>query len=159
MLVEGFDNLPVIGIGVLFQKSRRGNHDPRRAIPALGRTFFDEFLLHPMPDIVFVQAFGGNDLGILELRDGANTAQDMLAVRQYRAGAALFEPAAKLRAGQTQMIAQDENQRRCRIGLNRLSLAVNLKRKFGHYRWVLIFLDWRGVLFQSCRCPSRSDTE
>ena len=91
-------------------------HDlPGRAIAALEGVALDEGGLQRMKLIALRQAFDGRDLAPLHERGEREARFHALAVHQHRAGAALAEAAAFLRAGEMQVLAQSVEQRGARI--------------------------------------------
>jgi hypothetical protein len=64
---------------------------------------------------------------LAEVRDRHHAGAHGRAVDKHRAGAALGEPAAELRAIELEVIAQHIEQRRVRLGLDRAGCTVHLQ--------------------------------
>ncbi len=62
MAVQCFMNVGLTGVTRTVQQRRCGNDNPRRAVSALGRTFFYENTLNIIAPFVFDQSFDGEDL-------------------------------------------------------------------------------------------------
>ena len=91
-------------------------HDlPGRAIAALERIALDEGGLQRVELVALGQAFDRRDLAAFHQGGERQAGLHALAVHQHRAGAALAEAAALLRAGQMQVLAQGVEQRGARI--------------------------------------------
>ena len=91
-------------------------HDlPGRAVAALEGVALDEGGLQRMKLLALRQAFDGRDLASLHESGERKARFHALAVHQHRAGAALAEAAAFLRAGEMQVLAQSVEQRGARI--------------------------------------------
>ena len=91
-------------------------HDlPGGAIAALEGVALDEGGLQRMELLALGEALDGRDLASLHKGGEREARFHALAVHQHRAGAALAEAAALLRAGQMQVLAQGIEQRGARI--------------------------------------------
>src|SRR2546421_7611982 len=84
-----------------------GRHDHAvAAIPALARLLLDERPLERMQPLGGAEPFDRRDVALGDARDRRHAGAHGLAVHQYRARAALREPAAELGAVQLEIVAQ-----------------------------------------------------
>src|SRR5215471_2231960 len=98
-------------VRIVKDQSFRAHQLPRSAEPALWPVVIDESLLQRIDLPVLCQSFYGHDgLAVHPNRELAARI-DRLAVQQDGAGAALAAVAADFRTGETQMIAQQFDQR------------------------------------------------
>src|SRR5947209_12367170 len=100
------------------------NH-ARRADAALRAARFDHRLLYGVQSLATGDALHGLNLRALNLREGDETTVDENSIDCDRARAALALAAALLRARQFQLLAQNVEQTRQRVGLKLDRLAVN----------------------------------
>ena len=115
-------------------------HDlPGRAIAALEGVALDEGGLQRMELVALRQALDGRDLAPLHEGSEREARFHALAVHQHRAGAALAEAAALLRAGQMQVLAQRIEQRGARIErqpmLGSVDAQHDIERSWAPRRW------------------------
>src|SRR5262249_11797105 len=103
-------------------QSERGEHDARRADPALGADLVEDRLLER---VRAAQALDRHDRGVLDLGDGDQARDDRLAVDQHGARAALAFAAALLRAGEPEVLAQHVEQALERVDVEHARLAVH----------------------------------
>ena len=117
-----------VGIGWLgfsFEKGC-GRHDHSRlAIAALRHLMLEPGLLHLGKLAIFFQAFDGLHFLFANCTDRINTRALGLAIDQHRAGAALRYTAAIFGAGEPQLLADCPEQRRRRIHIDRMLLAID----------------------------------
>ena len=122
---------PDLGFGrlrVALEQRLRAHHHAGDAVAALRRLLLDEGALHrtracsivPRPSTVVISRPSSSATGVTH----ENTA---LAVDHHRAGAALAEAAAELRAVQLEVVAQHVEQRRLGIGVDLVALAVDVE--------------------------------
>ena len=65
-----------LGSRVRFSNAVCGDNDPWRAVSALGRTFFYEYMLNFTAPFVFDQPLDGEDLATCELGHRSHAVQD-----------------------------------------------------------------------------------
>jgi hypothetical protein len=118
-------NLRVGGIRRLVEECLGGEHLPVLAEPTCGHLLVDPRLLNRMQLSVFRETFKGGDLDVLHLRHRPHARAHGFAVDQHGAGAALAQPAAKARAGQVKIVAEDVKKRRRGLDLDRVPLPVD----------------------------------
>src|SRR5712691_11747564 len=120
------------GVRILLEQ-RTGRHDlPRLAVAALRHVELRPGLLHRVRARAR-QPFDGDDLvGGLDAPDRHGAGAPHLAVDVHGAGAALRDTAAVLRAGQTDLLADDPQERRPGLHLHVADLAVDVE--FYHER-------------------------
>ena len=90
------------------QRDRRNDH-ARRADSALRRAMVEKSLFQPLGKRV-VEPFDGRDRASLDLTDGGQAGADGRAVDKHRAGAAIAGVAARLDAGDAEIVAQGARQ-------------------------------------------------
>ncbi len=126
MTLERLADLGIGRIGVLRQQRRRRHDHPARAVATLERLLGDERSLHRMRPLGRAEPGQGRDRGAVgETRQAAHAGEDRLAVDQHGASAALPEAATELRAEDPGVVAQAQQQRSRRIGLDRDRPAVH----------------------------------
>src|SRR5437016_856888 len=121
------DLLPRAGVA-LGDTGGAGHDLPRRAITALERIALDERRLERMEFVALRETLDRRDLAAFDERGERQAGLHALAVHADRAGAALPEAAALLRARQMQMLAQRIEQRRARIELQSVLAAVHAQQ-------------------------------
>src|SRR6266849_4895442 len=132
------------GVRILLEQ-RTGRHDlPRLAVAALRHVELRPGLLHRVRARAR-QPFDRD--GGLDAPDRHGAGALHLAVDMHRAGAALRDPAAVLRAGQADLLADDPQERRLGLHLHVADLAVDIE--FCHDRPPLT--RWRILTEKSCR--------
>ncbi len=117
-----------VGVGRLrFRlEERRHRHDHARlAIAALRHVVIDPRLLHLVQGLARGQALDRGDLAVAHCADwyGARAHRD--AVHVHGAGAALRDAAAVLGAGEADLLADHPEQRRGRVDVDLVRLAVD----------------------------------
>src|SRR3954463_7107313 len=120
--------LPQLGVGgfrVLIEKRFRRENHTAQAEPALSRLFLDERLLNGMRMLSGPKPFEGDDLRTIDSTDGCDTGADRSPAGKHRAGTALPQPAAELRPAQAKVVAEDVEQRRGGIDINRVTLSID----------------------------------
>ena len=115
----------------LHQIDRRHDH-AGRAEAALQAMMLAEGFLHRMKLAVLGEAFDRGDLGAVERNGERGAGLDRAAVHMHDAGAALAGVAAHMRAGQTQMLAQEFDQQRAAFDLATHALAIHLQGNCRH---------------------------
>src|SRR5262249_36144857 len=103
------DRLPNFGLGRVRVASQEGDarhHHPRRAVAALQAVLLPEAFLDRMELAAFFQSLDRADGAAVGLYRQHGARLDRFAVDDHRAGAAVRGVAADVRAGQTQLIAQ-----------------------------------------------------
>src|SRR5438876_5868133 len=108
------------------ERLRRHEH-PGSAVAALGRTLFGEGDLQRMEVLGTREAFDGRHLRIANEGGERQAREDRHAVDENGAGATLAELASVLRAGETELLAKDLEERVVRIRRDRPRLAVHAK--------------------------------
>src|SRR4051794_35621747 len=114
-------------VRVALEQIGRGHDHAVDAIAALRRLLFDEGGLQRMRILDRAETLNGRDLGLAEPPDRRHAGSRGDAVDQYRAGAALREPAAELGAVKLEIVAQNVKQRSVRLGIDRAGTAVDLQ--------------------------------
>ena len=89
----------------------------------------DEGLLQRMWGIDTAEPFERDDLAPFRQPDRQRAGAGRLAVDQYGAGAAFAEAAAEFRTAETEVVAQEEQQRRLGLAGNLMARAVDAKRE------------------------------
>src|SRR5206468_10051828 len=105
-------------------KRLRGQDDAAEAKAALRRLFVDECFLDRVRVVRSTQTFERRDFGAVDGAHRRHARPDRTAANDDGAGAALAEAAAKLRASKGEIVAQDVEQRRCRIDVQGVRAAV-----------------------------------
>src|SRR6267143_1643348 len=132
--LQKLSNLHLTRIRVSLQQTNAAHNHSRSAVGALERARIEKRLLHGVQASIFLKTFDGCDW----LSDG-RARRDLAGAprrspKQYGTRAALPFPAAVLRPGQTEFIAQHAQERRVWRVVNRKSLAVNFNFD-GHRQW------------------------
>lgn len=117
-------NLLIARCGRFLEQLLRTHDYARRAITALGGLLVDESLLQRARMFGCSEAFNGTYFSVADLGNRQNAREDGLAVKQYRASAALPKPTPEFGAVQAEIVAQHIEQRRRGIGIDHLSFAV-----------------------------------
>src|SRR5712671_7672004 len=102
-----------------------GDEDAGQAIAALARLLVEKGLLQRMRPLRGAEPLDRQHSLADDGRDGPTAGFHRLALDQHHAGAALLETAAEFCAGEAEMVAQDVEQRRVRIGGDARRLAVH----------------------------------
>src|SRR5713101_501103 len=105
-----FADLIASRVRILIQQSLRGHQNCRRAIAALRRSEIGESILQWMKVTVFSEAFDCQNVLSTALECQHKTGKHRLAVEKNGASAAFSEFTAVLRAGVTEILAQDLQQ-------------------------------------------------
>src|SRR5258706_6784653 len=122
---EAAADLVFARIGILAQKRVRGEDHARRAVAALKAVALDERLLHRMEPAVRLQSLDRGDFPAVRLHREQEARFHQLAVEQDRAGAALADDAADVRAGEAGDLAQKMGQEQPRLDLFFVTPAVD----------------------------------
>ena len=88
------------------------------------------------------EPFERRDLGAVHRADRRDAGADGRPVDDHRAGAALAEAAAELRSAEREVVAEDIEQRRRRIDVDRVRLAIHGEADGAH----------RGIIERRTRC-------
>src|SRR5262245_29874670 len=120
---------PRIGI----EQCLRAHDHAVGAVAALRRLLADEGALERVRFVDRAQPLDGGDTGIAERPDLGDAGADWPPVGQHRAGAALGKAAAELGAVELEIVAQNIEQRRVRLGRHRPAHAVDVQAD-GHGR-------------------------
>ena len=116
-----------VAFGLLIEQRLGREDDAAQAEAALRRLLVDERLLDRMRTLGRAEPFERGDLGAGYGLHRRHARPDRLAVHDHGAGAALAEPAAELRAAQRQIVAEHVEERRRRVGIERVTAAVDAK--------------------------------
>src|SRR5258706_13784111 len=116
MPFERLLDLRLARLGILGEQRLRGHDHAVAAEAALARLLLDERRLQPARLLRRAQALERGDALAGEIRDRRHARARLAAFDQHRAGAALPQAAAELRAVPLQAVAQDVEQRR--LGLD-----------------------------------------
>jgi len=108
---EGVPDVRLTGPRVLVEQRLRLHHHAARAITALRRLLGDERCLERIGSRRCAESFDGRDAPARDAGRRDHAGADRVVVEEDGARAALPEPAADLRAGQPEIVAQDEEQR------------------------------------------------
>src|SRR4029077_15404814 len=135
-------------LGIFVEKSLGGENDAIQAIAALRGLLLDERFLDGVRLVDGAQTFEGDDLDALYRFHPRDAKGNRLAFHQDRAGSALSQAAAELRATQTEIVAQHVKQRRCRIDVQAVGLSVYFQRKEAHILMKLL----RSGIFVKHKC-------
>ena len=145
------------------ERGRLHNHAVD-AIAALHRLFLDEGALHRVQAFGRAEAFERHHLLLRgQGRERRHARAHRLAVDVDRAGTALRQPAAEARAVQREVVAQRIKQRHVGIGIDRMSLTVDLESEalthgrvsFRSMIWSCV--DWLLVAATCKRCACDID--
>ncbi len=115
------------GARVLVEEGLGGQDDAAQAEAALGGLFVDERLLNRMRLLGCPEALERRDRSRADLADRRDTRADRTSVGEHRARAALALAAAELRPAKGEIVAQDVEQRRRGIDVDRLRASVNVQ--------------------------------
>src|SRR5215472_2004484 len=126
---DGRIDIGIAGVGLLLEQRDRGHDLARLAVAALRHVMFDPGPLHRM-GAVGREPFDGQDLGAVDIADLDLAGPGRRTVEMHRAGAALGDAAAIFGAGEPQLVTQDPEQRRLRLDIQLMALAVH--RDGGH---------------------------
>src|SRR5580692_6298088 len=121
----------ILRVGSAGEQSGGGHDLARLAIAALRDLEVHPRLLDLASRLRCVDSLYGGDLSVTDRADRQQTGADRFAVDLHRAGAALGDAAAELRAGHAQDIPQHPQKRRVAGDIDRLIDAVDLDRD-GH---------------------------
>src|SRR5882757_6948696 len=124
---QSFAHLLLAGMRLGVENRLGGRDHAVDAVAALGRLLGDEGLLQRMRLFHAAQAFDGDDLGLADLRQRYHAGARRLSIDQDRAGPALPQAAAEFGAIEAEIVAQDVEQRRVRLGRNAAHRAVHLQ--------------------------------
>ena len=120
-----------VGLGVV-RSSGCGREDlPVLAEPALRHLLIDPGLLDGMQLPVLGQSLQGRNLAVAT-RNRQDARADRAPVHQHRARPALGKAAAEARSPQPEIVPQDVQERRRRIDVERMGLAVDPERGLSH---------------------------
>src|SRR5271163_2992523 len=117
----------VTGCGIGAQKRGHGHDHAGLAIAALRDLMVYPGLLNRR-EAAGTDSFDGNDLGTLDRACRNHAAPGRRPVDMNRAGPALGNTAAELRAGQTDLVANDPQKWRIRLHIQLMANAVYSKR-------------------------------
>lgn len=123
-LIECFTDVFFGGVGVFFQKCRRGHDHAVQAIAALSSLGIEEGLLDRMELAVFGQPFQRGDFPTLKALAGAEAGWFGFGVDKHHAGATLMKATAIFCAIDRELISQDIEQRFFRIAGDDFRLSV-----------------------------------
>jgi len=115
-----FSDLIAIGMGILIQQGFRRHQDCRRAISALCRSKIGKGILQWMKFAFFSEPFHGQYLPSVALERQHETRNHGLAIQKNRASSAFSQFTSMLRAGMTEILTEDLQQRliRCEGDVN-----------------------------------------
>jgi hypothetical protein len=139
VVVHGFDDLLAAGAWI-FQEKAVGREDhPRRAEPALQGIVLDEGRLKRVQGAVSGQAFDGDDLLILDVRDGILAGALGFVVDKDRAGAAKALAAPVLRSREFEIRAEDPEKHAVTVYLQAFRRSVELETDCLFHSVLLLF--------------------
>ena len=116
---------------VLQQRHRRHDH-PRRAVAALEAVLFPEAVLQRMQVAVRREPLDRRDRRAVGLDREDRARLRAAAVDEDGAGSALAGVAPDVRAGQTQLFAEEVDEEHARVDVSLANLAVDGHRDLGH---------------------------
>src|SRR6185436_10372713 len=117
---------------VLIEKRLRGEDHAVQAEAALPRLLLDEGALDRMGPLRRAQPLEGRDLRAADAADRGHAGADRAAADDHGAGAALAEAAAEFRPAQREVVAEDVQERRCRVDVEGMRAAVDGERDGAH---------------------------
>jgi hypothetical protein len=112
-------------VGIALQEIGGGHDHPRRAVAALQAVVVPEGLLERVQLVAVGHALDGLDLGAVGLDGKHRAALHRVAVDVHRARAAVGGVTADVRAGQTQVVAQQMDQEQTRLDFDLVVLPVD----------------------------------
>src|SRR6185369_7619706 len=145
VVLQRLPDLALRRAGLPRREERRGLHDHAvDAVAALRRLLLDERLLHQRGLLRRPQPLQRDHLPRAQLRDRQHARAYGLAVDQHGAGAALRQAAPELRAVQSEVVAQDVEERRVGFDIDLVGLAVDVQCGHMPSLWRRRCASWDG---------------
>lgn len=107
------------------EESPKSDDDARDAVAALRRVLVDEHLLHRIESVRRSDALHRSDLPSDERLNSCRARGHRGPIDDHRTGSALLEPAPELRPGQSEVVAEDGEQRRPAVDCHLLYASVD----------------------------------
>src|SRR5215217_8660370 len=117
----------LLRLRVALKQIGRGHDHPVDAIAALCRLLLDKGGLQRVRLLPRAETLDGGDLVLIEEPDRHHAGAHGRAVDEYRAGAALRQPATELGTVKFEIVAEHVKQRRIRLSVDRAGGAVDLQ--------------------------------
>jgi hypothetical protein len=142
--VQSLPDLPFGWPGILIKQHLGIHNHAIHTVPALRRLLIDECLLERMGMRYASQTLECRNVPVLRIAHRHAARPNCIAVHDHRATAALRKTAPEPWAFQSQVVAQDVQQRSAGIYIDGLCLSIHFERNSRHNKSLLpVFIRWK----------------